>query len=711
MAETSTAPLKHRTPTQGSLPEAISDALRDITDEALRSSFPELFDIAQKLIFGSHIDVVVLSSRRLPCMYQLLVGAGMPPLRGAQIIGDQALDFIPDPTWQRALVLDDTVILGSTLAALHTRVRSLPGIASVITRAVCLDTDQAAPYLLNSANLKALNRRDSHSVQQLSGEIIKCLYRQGVPLFSDFPVSNQLLITQERWLHFLQQDSWLIADTTAPILDELDRSALVLVPSRSYRRYSLAGLPTSITNMVEVVKIRAYVKSEHSEQVSLRLVPLCILKPATPADISKSLHELMRDVSLPALGHWLETLSREAQQRLLQFLVSSYFLFRSLSKSAVHLSSETGPQLFESLSADLSFGPRWPDILDILDGLSVLAKGDYPSAPSYSFVLDSPRPYPLLSKPGLKKIIGEQQEIVASVGLPLKPKAGEVSKVGLAFSHAVASTFGYIAETYEKPQRRAIARLGSMQRYRQELSKPERERVLGFGFTLQELGRLLTLADADDDEWGLSAISLALDIGNDLGIVVPITRYDSVRDLVYRCFRLGETAVLAAVPFGQACWGKQQYDQFTRQFFAGYPLKSYVEPLADYAEAVGAPSPRKKPRRDALPRLIRRALPGRLFQRFYGVVLDTDPGKTVLARLEAPEGSDYGLVELDWDSIVRDDRAIIQRDSSVAWTVFRRVEEGNSLRSSKLHVINEATPDPEISAARTTQLAELLLDD
>lgn len=66
--------------------------------------------------------------------------------------------------------------------------------------------------------------------------------------------------------------------------------------------------------------------------------------------------------------------------------------------------------------------------------------------------------------------------------------------------------------------------------------------------SVRELVTALSPVQKTDSTWFRGLISLGIDAGNDLGIVVPDTQFNVSRGIVYRCYRLGETAFLADRP-------------------------------------------------------------------------------------------------------------------------------------------------------------------
>ncbi|MCA0295251.1 MAG: hypothetical protein LCH96_08070 [Actinobacteria bacterium] len=640
----------------------------------------------------------------------MLLDNGLPPLTGADVFSSRAIDLVQDWEWDRVLVLDDNIIFGSTLAGITDTLRSA-GARTWKTRAVCSDREQMAPYLLASAHASALIEADTATIEQFSKDVIRVLYRNGRPLFTDFPVGLAFECTKGDWLEFVQADGWRVADVTAPLLEDCERTALAKVPSAVHQRELFGGLPASLTEIVELGKLRAYV-SETQFGVAARLVPICLIKPVALESIDALLGDLCSLGVRGDTANWLLSLGAETKYRLLQYLLSRYFLLRvqALEPGVV----PTVGTVIDEETLRLNFGPALDHLSHVVEVLRGVANKAHEPATLTPLVLDRPRPYELLSMPDIQRLMWEQQELIARTDVPGRPAEGEVTKVGLAFAHAVTSIFGYIGERYEKPQRKKLASLHRISDYRRTVGREGNARVLSSGFTLEELADLMALTGEPDDEWSSAAITLALDIGNDLGIVVPIIRVDEVRGVVYRCFRLGETSVFASVPLGEGQWSEKTFDDFTACLYRGYPLQSAVHSAGDLPEVIGrAPGRRKLRRRDlekALDRFIRGALPGRSERRYLGSVIDSTPNEFLTAQLRTLDGVDAGLFDLQWEVIDPNDFGALAPDAEIVWTVFTRIEEGNRLVASRVHVLPDDV-SPETTELVAAQLLKTFGDE
>lgn len=97
------------------------------------------------------------------------------------VVSDRFLDLDlgrGQTRWNSALILDDSVILGTTLRRIHTDViAKLGGAGRVSSWAVCVDVEQSADYMLGAVASSALHDRDSSEVQRFSEEIVQALFK------------------------------------------------------------------------------------------------------------------------------------------------------------------------------------------------------------------------------------------------------------------------------------------------------------------------------------------------------------------------------------------------------------------------------------------------------------------------------------------------------------------------------------------------------
>jgi hypothetical protein len=120
---------------------------------------------------------------------------------------------------------------------------------------------------------------------------------------------------------------------------------------------------------------------------------------------------------------------------------------------------------------------------------------------------------------------------------------------------------------------------------------------------------------------------------------VPLTRYDDVRDVVYRCFRIGETALLTPLPLVEAVSNALTNDPFLASMLTGAPA---VSEQVSIKESVGPPKERQPITLEGLANYVLRHVPSAPVERYEGTVVEVS-GDRVHARLVA-----LGSEEIEW---------------------------------------------------------------
>ncbi|OBH94297.1 hypothetical protein A5678_04530 [Mycobacterium sp. E2733] len=711
--------------------------LRTVQDAELRHGTVELFEIARQMAKTGEVDVVVLAARRLACIYQLLVEHGMEPLSGCAVISDRYLDVPGDWPWRRVLVLDDSVILGTTLLRIYDDIKKRIGPKGFIScRAVCVDEDQRADYLLDAVNLKAMHSRPSDAVEAYSKQIVEALFAGGVPFFSDFPMTKKIALTSVEWEDHLFNDGWHVADVTPPLFDKDSRKAFSHIPADATIDHILCRIPVEVAALVESLKVRSYLLARNPSGVTVKFVAIAMLAPCTPDELDTALTALSSlpevkkslDNAEPLWGEW----SPEAKHRLVQMYVATCLLDEALAFARG--SAEAKQWQFDRLQSELYFGPGSSLMLRLTD----IALKNFRSRTTYEKGrppqdnLNRPRPSWLLEDEALLETLWESRELIAYTGTPEEPRPDEISRVGLIFGHAIASIFGYIHRRFEIPQRKEIQALGSLAKYRKAFPRNNGRRVLSQGITLRDLIDSLLPESVAGSSWSRALVSLGIDIGNDLGIIVPVTQYDHIRDVVYRAYRLGETAPLAMNPLPQAA-ADGDWDEYARTAELGFPLLNQeVQRAADIASSemdgwssgwFGLPVPEaatrwlglaveqllpqlqhihlalgdarlnKRPELlDDLRRKVLEAVPGRVVLQLDGEVTKIEDDEFTAQFIE-PLNESIRMATIPVSQLSTNDQKALTDGSLVMWSVIQDNDSDKPQRISRVRVRHEAPID------------------
>jgi hypothetical protein len=660
-------------------------ALEAVTDGAFRRSSGVLFSRAQAAIDRGEVDLIVLAARRLLCLYQLLVEAGMPELTRCEVVSDRFLDQSGDQWRDRnVLVLDDSVVVGTTLHRLHGQLAARVGPNGTVRfRAICVDREQRVDYLLAPLDFEALSDGSTQDVQKFAVDLVVALFRAQIPFFSDFLPTAPLNLDSGNLTDLLSSFGWLAADVTAAPFDERGHHAFVQIPRDDELSRLLSRVPPTTALLVDAVKLRSYVKELDDNRLSVVLLPIAMLRPCSPQELQVALQDIEAatgpDFVIQTLGAASEPV---AQHRIVQLFVAMHVLATFWNENQDRIKLPELRRSIHPLSSSLYFGVRAEAALDALVAGATNESAETgpvsPTAPS----LNTPVPSALLAKRDIQDMLWEARELLNVVGVPEAPSPGELTKIGLVFAHAVASVFGYVHENYELPQREHIAGLGSLDAYEVQYANTDK-RWLSHGFTLSELREALTPERSEDTAWSRALVSLGIDSSNDLGISVPVTRFDEMRGLVYRYYRLGETAPLAGEPLWRSVRSgvvddvlaqlalDKRVPLLSSRMRGGWPVDDRPDDEVDLRE---------------LAVLLASAVPGRVTRRFEGRVLARTE-EDFDAELRDTSGDDVRLATLRLDQVQDADREFVHPGAHFTWSVFTEDRFGARRSTSNIRVV------------------------
>jgi len=675
--------------------------LNGISDHRLRNRVIEMFDEAQRSIDEEGVDLVVLCARRLACLYQVMVRHGYEPLRGAQVVSDRFLDIATPWRWDNVLILDDSVVLGTTLSNLHAeiaiRVEEVNG-GTVRTSAVCVDQDKSASYLLERVQFHGALPVPTKDVEQFSTDVVTTLFTNGVPFFSDFPVSREIKLHAKDALAHLSGHGWHVADVTAPLFSSEQNAAYVQIPDPSTTTLDdlLSRMPPTLSTLVDAFKLRTYIgrDSYMADDVSASFVPLALLRACREEELDHALLAAAQTMD-PNVSEsaQLQGIDGAAKHRLVQFYASVFMLHAMATPEMRRAFGNS--QWLDDVSLDLYFGVHAESVRRALPPLRRFVEesestNDRVESLGY---LKAP-PSPLLEDDDLRSLLWEQRELLAAAGTfaPAPdggaPDQGEMTKVGLMVGHAVNSIFGYISENFEQPQQREIRLLENYSQYAERFLAHPGSRILNRTLTMDELTTAIWDQSSAHNAWSRAMVSLGIDMGNDLGIVVPVTQVDPPSGLIYRGYRLGETAQLAQHPLAR--WSGSAdgaFDAFI-QAAANYPTTTTNVTLA-------LPSRfRRRHNKEANPDGLRhlrewleRNKPGVAVGRFDGVISEVDEeGRIFYADITNVSNLDIAQARLGTDMVPDTQMELLTPGGVFHWTVFERSEGGPKYRTSRLRM-------------------------
>lgn len=681
------------------------EALVHVSNRSYRHALAGLFADAQAEVNAGTASLVILAARRLACVYQLLRAAGMPPLVGCDVVSDRYLDSRPERNWaaERVLVLDESIVVGTTLRRLHDRLIEEFGVerGHIRFRTVCVDRNQIARYLIDDLDVVAVIDAPTSDVEKFSSDLVVSFFSELVPFFSDFPVTSRLVFDEAAFKLMLDSSDWSVADATAPLLDHTGTTTVSLIPrAATLRRLESRMLP-SAAELLDGLKVRLFTRQTGTTN-HIVVVPLAFVGATSTsvlnqvlADIAESLRGQDRRFGI----RW-EDWRPEAKHRLVQMYLSACLLADvwPLIQTALVEPSKLGREVLDSSQASLYFGEASTSILDAFEEVVATFGGTEEGVhhPPVRRRLASPPPSALLNRPGLEDTLAEAREILqfdgggaGAIVVPDEPDQGKVTKVGLIFFHTIASIFGYINREYEEPQRAEIRALKSLPVYVSWLSVSG-GRVLDHGLTMRELATALLPERVAGQPWDRLLVSLGIDGGNDLGIIVPTTRWDEDADVVYRLYRIGETAFLADRPLPAAIRdGRIGYDELSRAA-RRFPISSTEREIQTLR--LPPATSRRRPRWDRrLRNAIHTAVPGPVLDHFDGVVTSVSDD-SFDARLVSIAGTEEAVATLSIHDIDKRSTGALRPGALISWSTFKR---NDGATEPRLRVRAGAALDPE----------------
>jgi hypothetical protein len=474
-------------------------------------------------------DIMVFMARKALCLYDLLLRLGAPPREGV-VVSDRVLDMSLAPfRGRRVALVDDTLIVGTTLAKTKYLLER-EAKAEVTTHTLCTDLDWWCRDLVDpDTNLLEL---DDRAVMTLCGAEVRAMSLLPRPYLVDFPSSTPVRIKVAESQQFLSAVEW----SAHNISTELQRRHGVFVwtflPTECVAEQLAQALGDSLASCVDIVKVRAFAR-RHQGSYWTTFVPIVTLKPLRSDAAARLLDAVLAQVATVS-GKDLARLTAAAetpqgQCRLAQYALSvavgSGFL-RSVEESV----NSRIERAFDVEDAGRHFGPWLHDELAVVCRVA----GDALIGPQRQTWGANVPVSPCDLPPEVEVWNRVEEEQVDTE----RTKGRQHSNLPRNIVSAVTEVFLDMFRTREIPAREEAKALGRAILVASPKEAPNRDRLeIGLPWSMLSR-RLLTKLGVSDSPQAQTALSLALDVGNDLGTLVPIT---CLRDgIVFRAYRHGE---------------------------------------------------------------------------------------------------------------------------------------------------------------------------
>lgn len=557
---------------------------------------------------------VVLVSRRMSCLYEMLVANGYPEIKGATVVSDRALGgSVQLRRGDTVVLVDDAIILGSTLVDLYDRiVNDLEGDRGQVEVMVAwIDDERHSPAFVEHLQMRATGLgaplvKSTKELENIAWDIASALYQDGRPYFTDFPLVEELHLTNRAVDALLTSKRWMVTEVTPPVnFSGGERRAFSFVPTPGTDALIRTRVCPDAAALMDIGKVRCYFgqqsRQDEDDAVSLRLVPMGIPGAVMP----KRLDEVLGAVEkvLGATGLPWRKWKPVACHRLLQMYLSSCVL----TEFWVDLEAAGCTRILDRSVLDAKhllyyFGADDADmVLDAFERTVDGSVSDIPGAPAARALVLTPRSgLPAFEKVTRRALtnsrmidaarnLHDQLEPLASAVTPDRPKPGVVATVDPFWVYRILNLFGCVDRDLERPQEERLQHktYEFYKEYRDLGLHPEiGARVIKSGISLPELQALMQ-PDADrTDPWPAAALLLAIDVGNDLGVVVPTTVYDEdmKKGPVFRYYRSGEMAFSANVPHDELARGDRsiapaQLDRLTLAWLKEWAERDGIDDL------------------------------------------------------------------------------------------------------------------------------------
>jgi hypothetical protein len=485
-------------------------------------------DLVPLLIdYGNHLaqidaDAVVFMARKSLCLYDVLVAAGAPPIE-RPVLTDRVLDADCEPLrGSRVALVDDTLIVGTTLATARRFLVSELG-CDVSTHTFCVDTDWWVPELIQP-DFVSVRMPDARVMSFCTSEV-RALSLAPRPYVVDFPMSYALPLSKGEVGGIPVLLDWSAHDVSSSLQHRNGITTVSFFPGGTVRHDLEALLGEDLMRCLEIVKVRTYIRRGRGKYW-LQTVPLVTVSSLSPESVDEALRlvvSVFPDNAQSAAERLRNSVSAPAaSQRALQYLVSLVVgqrFFLTLQQAGVCESASFDPRVAQRV-----FGP-WRCSLD-----DPLHRVEYRSLRQAQLQRRTAAPHP-----------ATMPQSIAEYGFEsLQGKSNRLPDNLLAF---FTQTFTDLFDSREIPARLEARRLKQRVLDADPKEAPHRDR-LTTGIPWESLSRhFLELAGIPSSTQQTNLLSSALDVLNDYGIAVPTTCFRN--GVVFRAYRHGEDARFA----------------------------------------------------------------------------------------------------------------------------------------------------------------------
>ena len=492
--------------------------------ERLLSPFPP--GVVNGLIeFNRHIsqldsDYIVFMARKALRLHDLLIlcGGREPdrPLYSHHIFDQPSDNF----RGKHITLVDDTLILGSTLGAHERHLRSIG--ASVSSIVFAIDQDNHVPELVKP--IRQFRKFDHHEMMTFCAAEVKALQRAGIPYLTDFPLTRRERISRDSFARMQCLMEWDMYCTSVDSTEGNQCHSYTFLPTSELVQQTNESITTSPSPITEIVKVRAFV-AKSPNGLWIRFAPIVTFRALSQHDVSRLFAETMANVLESEELHEVVSAitSTKSKLRFLQYTYSSFVGQHFLAE----LKRITGPRSIEG-------------VFDTDEAVRYF--GDWLRTP-IEVIHSEARDRLTLTRPSrvLAKEISLPREVITlassdfdEMPIPHKNRSRNI------FTNLVL-LFVELYKRHEVPARVEARQLGA-ELFATPNAAPHRDR-LGFGFSWELISGKLLVDEKSPSARKKGTLSLLLDQLIDMGIAVPVLA--EKEGVYFRGYRHGEDVLFA----------------------------------------------------------------------------------------------------------------------------------------------------------------------
>lgn len=487
-------------------------------------------------------DVLVFMARKSLCLYDVLLKLGVEP-SGKCVVSDRILEMSMTP-WRgkRMALVDDTLILGTSLAEARARLEGYLG-QKVPVHVFCVDTDYWCQELVQPDSLAM--KLTNVEVMTFTMGAIRALSVVPRPYLVDFPLTTPLRLSRRAFRLMLSPFDWTAYTTSSRLQERNGVHVFTFLPESEVMAELQAGLGERVASCLDIVKVRAFTR-EYGDEVSVQFMPIVTLKALREPDVAALVDALLdrvsrqcgRDLCLNVLSYLETSLAR---QRLAQYCLSSALGGR-FARSVGDSFGSAGEWSYLGEETDRHYGPHLHDDMQALGRSAYEALWTPDAAAGERRGFDAtPAPLPA------DLVEWASKSLPSALDVSTGPRSEGNGELPLDLFGEVTKVFLRHHDLHELPARyevrdkvKELGREGFL-RAGPDVT-PEKDRLKkGIPWALltehvcRKYGDALEFAS---QQMLTNMLSLVLDQCNDLGILVPVTCMD--QGVVFRAYRHGE---------------------------------------------------------------------------------------------------------------------------------------------------------------------------